>query len=141
LAVLDRQSGLDMPNHLPSRLPRFAAENENPPFPAGSEVELAGLEPATFWVRSRQNDVRPSRFGVLSWGQVPRIALATVVATRRSAPRPIGAKLGVSEGGELAGSVSGDCVENEVYGLAQEAPGGRPPVVARYGISDELGSP
>lgn len=68
-----------------------------------------------------------------------RIALATVVATRRSAPRPIGARLGVSEGGEIAGSVSGGCVENEVYGLAQEALGGGPPVVARYGISDELG--
>ena len=68
-----------------------------------------------------------------------RIALATVVATRRSAPRPIGAKLGVSEGGELAGSVSGGCVENEVYGLAQEALNGGPPVLARYGISDELG--
>jgi xanthine dehydrogenase accessory factor len=68
-----------------------------------------------------------------------KIALATVIATRRSAPRPIGAKLGVSEGGELAGSVSGGCVENEVYGLAQEALGGGPPQLADYGISDELG--
>ena len=68
-----------------------------------------------------------------------RVAIATVVATRRSAPRPIGAKLGVSEGGELAGSVSGGCVENEVYGLAQEALNGGPPAFARYGISDELG--
>lgn len=61
------------------------------------------------------------------------------MATRRSAPRPIGAKLGVSEGGELAGSVSGGCVENEVYGLAQEALAGGPPIVARYRISDEFG--
>jgi xanthine dehydrogenase accessory factor len=68
-----------------------------------------------------------------------KIALATVVATRRSAPRPIGAKLGVSEGGELAGSVSGGCVENEVYGLAREALAGGPPALASYGISDELG--
>ena len=68
-----------------------------------------------------------------------KIALATVVATRRSAPRPIGAKLGVSEGGELAGSVSGGCVENEVFGLAQERLGGGEPVLANYGISDELG--
>ena len=68
-----------------------------------------------------------------------RIALATVVATRRSAPRPIGAKLGVSEGGELAGSVSGGCVENEVFGLAQERLRGGKPVLASYGISDELG--
>jgi xanthine dehydrogenase accessory factor len=68
-----------------------------------------------------------------------KIALATVVATRRSAPRPVGAKLGVSEGGELAGSVSGGCVENEVYGLAREALAGGPPSLATYGISDELG--
>ena len=68
-----------------------------------------------------------------------KIALATVVATKRSAPRPIGAKLGVSEGGELAGSVSGGCVENEVFGLAQERLCGGRPVLANYGISDELG--
>jgi xanthine dehydrogenase accessory factor len=68
-----------------------------------------------------------------------KIALATVVATRRSAPRPVGAKLGVSEGGELVGSVSGGCVENEVYGLAREALAGGRPALASYGISDELG--
>jgi xanthine dehydrogenase accessory factor len=67
-----------------------------------------------------------------------RIALATVVATRRSAPRPVGAKLGVSASGELAGSVSGGCVENEVYGIAQEVLGGGPPRLATYGISDDL---
>jgi xanthine dehydrogenase accessory factor len=67
-----------------------------------------------------------------------RIAVATVVATRRSAPRPVGAKLGVSSGGELAGSVSGGCVENEVYGAAQEVLGGGPPRLLTYGISDDL---
>ena len=72
-------------------------------------------------------------------GRGEKIALATVIATRRSAPRPVGAKLGVSEGGELAGSVSGGCVENEVYGLARDALEGRGPALADYGISDELG--
>jgi xanthine dehydrogenase accessory factor len=67
-----------------------------------------------------------------------RVALATVVATRRSAPRPIGSKLGVSSSGELAGSVSGGCVENEVYGAAQEVLGGGAPRLLSYGISDEL---
>ena len=67
-----------------------------------------------------------------------RFALATVVATRRSAPRPPGAKLGVSSGGELAGSVSGGCVENEVYGVAQEVLEGAKPCLLTYGISDDL---
>ena len=66
-----------------------------------------------------------------------RFALATVVATRRSAPRPVGSKLAVSEGGELAGSVSGGCVENEVYGAARQVLEGAPPQLLSYGISDE----
>jgi xanthine dehydrogenase accessory factor len=70
-------------------------------------------------------------------GRGERFALATVVATRRSAPRPVGSKLAVSEAGELAGSVSGGCVENEVYGAAREVLGGAPPQLLSYGISDD----
>jgi xanthine dehydrogenase accessory factor len=67
-----------------------------------------------------------------------RVAVATVVATRKSAPRPVGSKLCVSDAGELAGSVSGGCVENEVYGVAREILEGSEPRVLTYGISDDL---
>jgi xanthine dehydrogenase accessory factor len=65
------------------------------------------------------------------------VVLATVVATRRSAPRPLGSKLAVSETGELAGSVSGGCVESDVATQATEVLAhGRARLVS-YGIPDE----
>jgi xanthine dehydrogenase accessory factor len=67
-----------------------------------------------------------------------RVAMARVVATRRSAPRPVGSKLIVSEHGELAGSVSGGCVENEVVEAAREVLAGGEPQLLTYGISDDL---
>jgi xanthine dehydrogenase accessory factor len=66
-----------------------------------------------------------------------RLALATVIATRRSAPRPVGSKLAISAGGELAGSVSGGCVESEVYGNAQGILSGERPKLLTYGITDD----
>jgi xanthine/CO dehydrogenase XdhC/CoxF family maturation factor len=66
-----------------------------------------------------------------------KIAIATVVATRRSAPRPVGAKLAISESGELAGSVSGGCVESDVYENAREVLATGQPKLLSYGIADE----
>ncbi len=66
-----------------------------------------------------------------------KIAIATVVATRRSAPRPVGAKFAVSESGELAGSVSGGCVESDVYEHACEVLETGTPQLLSYGIEDE----
>jgi len=65
------------------------------------------------------------------------LALATVLATRRSAPRPVGSKLAVSEQGELAGSVSGGCVESEVALAARDVLARGEPTVLTYGITDE----
>ena len=66
-----------------------------------------------------------------------KVAIATVVATRRSAPRPVGAKLAISDAGELCGSVSGGCVESDVYENAREVLESGTPKLLCYGIKDE----
>jgi xanthine dehydrogenase accessory factor len=63
--------------------------------------------------------------------------LATVVRTWQSAPRPAGASMAVSSGGEAVGSVSGGCVEGAVYELAQEVIESGRPVLQRYGVTDD----
>jgi len=63
-------------------------------------------------------------------------AVATVVATIRSAPRQPGAKLVVTEGGRLVGSVSGGCVESDVAERAQSIFAGGAAELIHYGVSD-----
>jgi len=70
-------------------------------------------------------------------GRGERVCVATVVATRRSAPRPVGSKLAVSESGELAGSVSGGCVESDVVHTAGEVLRTGRPCLVTYGITDD----
>ncbi|HJZ60917.1 MAG TPA: XdhC/CoxI family protein [Miltoncostaeaceae bacterium] len=64
-------------------------------------------------------------------------AIATVVETERSAPREPGSSMAVSDAGEIAGSVTGGCVEPAVYEHAQEVLGGGPPRLATFGIADD----
>ena len=66
-----------------------------------------------------------------------KVVVATVVATRRSAPRPVGASLAVSESGKMCGSVSGGCVESDVYEHAREVMESGQPQLLSYGIADE----
>ena len=73
--------------------------------------------------------------GWLDEGQ--SVVVATVVATRRSAPRPVGSSLAVSSSGALCGSVSGGCVESDVYEKAQEVFDSGEPQLVTYGISDD----
>ncbi|MFV8132343.1 XdhC family protein [Streptomyces syringium] len=64
-------------------------------------------------------------------------AVATVVATHGSAPRPPGAALAVDADGQAIGSVSGGCVEGAVYDLCQEALVSGESVLSSFGYSDE----
>lgn len=75
---------------------------------------------------------------VLAWRQAGRkAALATVVSTWGSSPRPVGSQLGVSEAGEMVGSVSGGCIEGAVVKEALEVMDGAPPRLLDYGVSNE----
>jgi len=65
-------------------------------------------------------------------------AIATLVSVRRSAPRPPGARLAVSEDGEMAGSISSGCVESDLFERLLEVIADGQPRLAEYGISDEM---
>jgi len=67
-----------------------------------------------------------------------RVVVATVIATRRSAPRPVGTSLAVSESGKMCGSVSGGCVESDVFQNAMEVMESGEPRLIHYGITDDL---
>src|SRR6202171_2204551 len=64
------------------------------------------------------------------------IALATVVETWGSSPRPIGSKMGVTRSGKMAGSVSNGCIEGAVFEEAQRVLKSREPRVAAFGVAD-----
>ncbi len=66
-----------------------------------------------------------------------RVALASVVSTWGSAPRPAGSQLVVDESGRFAGSVSGGCVETAVVQEALDAIADGKPRLLDFGVSDE----
>jgi xanthine/CO dehydrogenase XdhC/CoxF family maturation factor len=65
------------------------------------------------------------------------VALATVVKTGGSTPRPLGSKMIVNSHGEFAGSVSGGCVEGAVIEEALRVMKTGTPRLVKYGIADE----
>ncbi len=66
-----------------------------------------------------------------------RVALATVVETKKSAPLPAGTKMAISSRGDVCGAVSGGCVEGAVIEVAEGVLAGAPPQLLHYGIADE----
>jgi xanthine/CO dehydrogenase XdhC/CoxF family maturation factor len=73
-----------------------------------------------------------------SWRHAGKgVALATVVKTWGSSPRPAGAKLAVADDGAFVGSVSGGCVEGAVIEEAQAAIRDGQPRILDFGVSDE----
>lgn len=69
-------------------------------------------------------------------GRGDRAAVATVVAVKRSAPRPPGAKMAVNDKGEVWGAVSGGCVEGAVVDVAGQVLAGGEPQLLHFGIAD-----
>src|SRR5256712_11305407 len=66
------------------------------------------------------------------------VAVATVISTWGSAPRPAGSRMAVSQSGKSAGSVSGGCLEGEVFEQAQALLKGKPAILFHYGVSHDL---
>lgn len=70
-------------------------------------------------------------------GQGRGVALATVVETWGSAPRPVGSHLVVEAEGGFLGSVSGGCVEGDVVAAALDVIRSGRPQVLEFGVADE----
>jgi xanthine dehydrogenase accessory factor len=66
------------------------------------------------------------------------IAIATVIETWGSSPRPLGSKMLVTRSGKMAGSVSNGCIEGAVFEEAQKVLKSGTPKVAAFGVSDDV---
>ena len=66
------------------------------------------------------------------------VAIATVVSTWGSSPRPVGSQLVVDETGRFVGSVSGGCIESSVVHEAQQVIAQGIPRLLEFGITDQL---
>jgi len=66
------------------------------------------------------------------------IAIATVVETWGSSPRPLGSRMVVTRSGKMAGSVSNGCIEGAVFEEAQKVLKSGQPKVAAFGVADDV---
>ncbi len=73
----------------------------------------------------------------LAWLEAGRnVALATVVETGGSSPRPVGSNLVVAADGAFEGSVSGGCVESAVVSAAQDVIASGESIIMDFGYTD-----
>jgi len=66
------------------------------------------------------------------------VAIATVISTWGSSPRPVGSQLVVDESGNMMGSVSGGCIEGAVVHEAAEVMSDGKPKMLEFGVTDEM---
>src|SRR5256885_10112996 len=66
------------------------------------------------------------------------VALATVIETWGSSPRPLGSTMAVTRSGKLAGSVSNGCIEGAVFEEAQKVLKSGRPKIAAFGVADDV---
>ena len=86
-------------------------------------------------IAASDNDVLAAAESWIEEGR--RCALATVVETWGSSPRPVGSQLLIDEDNAMLGSVSGGCIETAVLHEAQEVMKSGTPRLLEYGVSDE----
>ncbi|HVC81388.1 MAG TPA: XdhC family protein [Chloroflexota bacterium] len=67
-----------------------------------------------------------------------QVAVATVVSAQGSTPRPTGAKMAMTPSGGLAGSVSGGCIEADVFEHAMQVLETGEPKLVRYGFTEDM---
>jgi xanthine dehydrogenase accessory factor len=66
------------------------------------------------------------------------VAIATVIETWGSSPRPLGSKMLVTASGKMAGSVSNGCIEGAVFEEAQKVLKSGTPKIAAFGVADDV---
>ena len=72
------------------------------------------------------------------FAQGKKVAIATVVKTWGSSPRPLGSQLIVNEDARFVGSVSGGCIEGAVVTEALEVMEHGTPKIMSFGVSDAM---
>src|SRR6266702_1193415 len=88
---------------------------------------------------SRYANMREILDELRAWNEAgEQIALATVVETWGSSPRPLGSRMAVTRSGKMAGSVSNGCIEGAVFEEAQKVLKSGEPKIAAFGVADDV---